>query len=221
MLFALANGRNIRYYNTLLEDIDKALKDMNKYPILKVSLWIRDSSFLFLLISNIVVSLMVIMNNSSLADLFAAYTLQVIIIAFFAVLNLFILKKFTVNGKNLSSKERLLTTLSFSAILLGIPFSISIIPFYNANKEVLIFSGAFFFVSHLISFLINNKFLAKHDVSSVQKYVLVRILSIYLILALFALIGFFGAKNNLLLITFIVVKTLIDLNGHVIKHNNI
>ena len=221
MIFTLANNRNIRYYNTLLEDIDKALRDMNKYPILKISQWIRDPSFLSLLISNIVVSLMVIINNSSLVDLFAAYTLQVVIIALFAVLNLFILKKFVVDGKNLSDKERLITTLSFSVIVLGIPFGISIIPFYNANKEVLIFSGLCFFVNHLVSFLINNKSLAKHDVSSVQRHVFIRILSIYLILALFALLGFFGVKTNLLLIIFMAVKIFIDLNGHVIKHNNI
>lgn len=88
---------SVRYQNFLLSDIDKALKSMNNYPILKINLWIKDPSFMVILTSNIAVFFIIILNNASLADLFTSYIVQVVIIGIFAILNLFCLEKFIIN----------------------------------------------------------------------------------------------------------------------------
>lgn len=67
----------------------------------------------------------------------------------------------------------------------------------------------------------NGKALVKSNVSSVQKYAFSRVLSIYFIIIVFFFMQLFKLRADLFLIAFLIIKTLIDLNGHVIKHNDI
>lgn len=190
---------------------------------------IYDSSTRSLLVSNLLVIILALFQNWDVATLLWIYWAQSITIGFFNFLRIFSLKNFstanfTINDRLVEPTEKTkLFTAFFFAFHYGFfhfiyaIFLASFFTKFNMTEtySFVLLGALVFFINHFYSFLHNKKkdeeF--KQNIGAIMFTPYARIVPMHLIVMVGTLMG-----GELLLVLFLVLKTLVDLAMHVAKH---
>lgn len=183
-------------------------------------------SIISLLLSNIIVMILAIIQKWDTSTVLWVYWMQSIIIGFFQLLRILSLKKFSTENFKINNQPALPTTQTklfiafFFAFHYGFFHFIYAIFLFNffTNQPLdftyLFLGGAIFFLNHLFSYF-QNKLIdeqKKQNIGTMMFSPYARIVPMHLIIIFGAILG------QSALIIFLLLKTLIDLITHAIKH---
>lgn len=183
-------------------------------------------SIISLLLSNLVVIFLAIVQRWDVSTVLWVYWMQSIIIGFFQFLRILSLKKFSTENFTINNKPTLPTsqTKVFTAFFFAFHYSffhfIYAIFLFNlfTNKALdftyLFLGGLIFFLNHTFSY-VHNKIIDEQKTQNIGQLMFspyARIVPMHLIIIFGAILG------QSTLIVFLLLKTLIDLLMHTIKH---
>lgn len=202
-----------------------------------MKLFYRDPTIISLIIANIITIFLAVTQNWSLIQILWIYWCQSIIIGFFNFIRMLSLKDFStegvlINNKPVAPTGTVKTLLAFffafhyGLFHLGYAFFLIMLPLFS------LFSGSqinfsftdflfvpimagIFFINHLISFLFYKNKHKKQSIGKVMIFPYARIIPMHFTIMLAAVIGI---ANPLLLLFFLLLKTVADTVMHVIEH---
>jgi hypothetical protein len=196
---------------------------------------IQSPSALLLILSNLFVLGAVFFSNLSIVHLLLIYWLEVFVITFFALFKI-VIHKLSFNYNRFSFSSILLSIMFISAwYLLYLPFIFVLlvplgqaVPYENLFlalfPSILVFAGfiasfLILFISHLISFLNHFKENPDLDENKAGSQIMGRLFVFHFCIIFGIGVGIFlGEVVQGVLIIFILVKTIIDLNSHLNYH---
>lgn len=194
--------------------------------------YLLDRSTLLLILSNILVIILAVWQKWELSTTLWIYWLQSIIIGFFNFIRILTLKNFSVENYKINnqpatnSASTKLFTAFFFAFHYGFfhfiyaIFLMVLIKEQNIAIMSIALGGAVFFTDHFFSFLHNKKAdeESKPNIGKIMFSPYARIIPMHLIILLGAGL-FLTSQNQLLLIFFLLLKTLVDIVAHTRKHS--
>lgn len=200
---------------------------------------LSDTSIIALILSNIITILFAIFDQWDLTTIMFIYWCQSIIIGFFNVIKILILKdnttqNFTVNGKpaKLTIKTKLFMAIFFSmhygmfhlgylVFILSNPFTSN--PLQVRQPINIVFILILFFINHLYSLVYNLKKDQKKikNIGKLFFYPYFRIIPMHLTIIFggFFLIIFGMQSEQYIILFFLLLKTIADVKMHSKEHN--
>ena len=193
-----------------------------------------DSSLKLLIISNVITILLAVFQGWNYLTLLLVYWFQSVIIGFFNVIRILSLKNFStvdikINGQPVKDpKVAKLSVASFFALHYGIfhlvyLFFISFDVFFgesgadtSIDMSYVLLAALIFFVNHLFSYFHNReRDVGKQNLGRLMAFPYARIIPMH-----FTIIfgGFLGGP--ILLVFFLVLKTIADVIMHVMEHSS-
>lgn len=179
-----------------------------------------------LLISNIIVILLAIVQKWDISTVLWVYWMQSIIIGFFQFLRILSLKNFStenfkINNQSVSPTTQTKTFTAFFFLFhygfFHFIYAIFLFNFFTKQPVDLTFlslGGLIFFLNHFFSYQ-HNKIIDEQKVQNIGTLMFspyARIIPMHLIIIFGAILG------QTTLIIFLLLKTIIDLIMHIIKH---
>lgn len=189
--------------------------------------YVKDFSFLSLLVSNLLVIFLAVFENWDTATVLWVYWIQSIIIGFFQFFRILSLKqfsteKFTINNQPVQPTQATkVTTALFFAFHYGffhLIYAIFLFTLFTKqllDRMYLFTGGGIFFINHFFSYR-HNKRLDEQKVQRIGTLMFApykRIIPMHIIIVLGGILGQ-GA-----LIVFLLLKTATDLVLHTMKHH--
>lgn len=187
---------------------------------------LADSSTLSLLLSNILVIILATVQGWEVSTVLWVYWMQSLIIGLFQFLRILSLKKFSTENLTINNQPALPTTQtkSFTAFFFAFHYgffhfiyAIFLFNFFT-NQPLdftqLFLGGLIFFLNHTFSYF-HNRVIDKQRVQNIGALMFIpyaRIVPMHLIIVFGAILG------QSALIVFLLLKTLVDLLMHTIKH---
>ncbi len=187
---------------------------------------LTDSSALSLLVSNIIVIILAIVQRWEVATVLWVYWMQSVIIGFFQFLRILSLKRFSTENLTINNKSVLPTsnTKTFTAFFFAghygffhFIYAIFLFNFFTTKPldfGYLFIGGLIFFLNHFFSFY-KNRIVDEQKTQNIGTLMFspyIRIVPMHLIIIFGAILG------QSTLIIFLLLKTLVDLIMHTIKH---
>lgn len=189
-----------------------------------------DSSVISLLFSNILIIILAIVQRWEVATVLWTYWIQSIIIGFFNFLKILSLKNFSTKNFTINNQSALPTpqTKIFTALffafhygLFHFIYAVFLFNFFNFGQPLdlnyLSLGGLIFFLNHFFSYL-HNKMTDKEKMQNIGQLMFspyVRIVPMHLIVVFGAFMG------QSALLTFLFLKTAVDILMHAVKHRAI
>lgn len=187
---------------------------------------ISDSSFISLLISNILIIILALVQKWDISTVLWVYWMQSVIIGFFQFLRILSLKNFSTDNFTINNKSVLATngTKIFTAFFFLFHYG-----FFHLVYAILLFNflttqppdftyiftgGLIFFINHTFSFYYNIIIdrTKMQNIGQLMFSPYVRIIPMHLVIIFGAILG------QASLTIFLVLKTLADLIAHIYKH---
>lgn len=184
-------------------------------------------SIISLLISNLIVIFLAVIQRWEVSTVFWVYWMQSIIIGFFQFLKILSLKKFSTENFTINNKPALPTsqTKIFTAFFFvfhygffHLLYAIFLFNFFQFNQPLdfkyLFTGGLIFFLNHAFSFY-QNRIIDEQRLQNIGTLMFTpyaRIIPMHLIIIFGALLG------QSALMVFLILKTLVDILMHTIKH---
>jgi hypothetical protein len=188
-------------------------------------------SLILLIISNIIVISLALKQNWNFATIIMVYFSQSVIIGFFNFIKILRLKKFStknfhMNGLPVDPTSKTKISVAFFFLFhygfFHFLYLFSLISKYFreaffSNTKFVLFSIFFFFINHLLSFLINQKIDSEKipNIGKIMSFPYARIIPMHF----FLLIGVNLSNNSQSLLFFLILKTIADLVMHQIEHS--
>ncbi|MDO8583058.1 MAG: DUF6498-containing protein [bacterium] len=189
-----------------------------------------DSSVISLLFSNILIIILAIVQRWEVATVLWTYWMQSVIIGFFNFLRILSLKNFSTKNFTINNQPALPTpqTKIFTALffafhygLFHFIYAVFLFNFFNSGQPLdlnyLSLGGLIFFLNHFFSYL-HNKMTNKQKTQNIGQLIFspyVRIVPMHLIVVFGAFMG------QSALLTFLFLKTAVDISMHAVKHRAI
>lgn len=197
--------------------------------MVKVKNYLLDPSSVSLLISNIIVIILAIVQRWDVATVLWVYWMQSVIIGFFQFLRILSLKNFSTENFSINDKPasptnntKLYTAFFFLCHYGFFHFIYAIFLFSFFTKNPLDFTyiflgGLVFFLNHTYSYF-HNIVQDEKQTQNIGKLMFApyaRIIPMHLIIIFGAILG----QSSLVI--FLLLKTLVDLLMHILKHNRL
>lgn len=186
-----------------------------------------NSSVLGLLLSNVLVIILAIIQKWDVSTVLWVYWMQSVIIGFFQFLRILSLKKFSTGNFTINNRPALpdTQTKTFTAFFFlfhygffHFIYAIFLFNFFTSRPidfTYLLTGGLIFFLNHLFSYF-HNKITDEQKIQNIGKIMFspyTRIIPMHLIIVFGAILG------QSTITVFLLLKTLVDLFMHIIKHN--
>lgn len=188
--------------------------------------FLKDPSLISLFISNLLVIFLALFQNWDIATVLWVYWIQSVVIGFFQFLRILSLNKFSTENFKINNQPAAPTdnTKLFAAFFFAFHYgffhfiyAIFLFNFFTSkplNFGFLIIGGLIFFINHTYSYF-HNMIVDQQKIQNIGTLVFVpyaRIIPMHLIIIFGVILGQSG------LTVFLLLKTLIDLFMHRIKH---
>lgn len=192
--------------------------------------YLLDPSSISLLLSNFIVIILAVTQNWDVSTLLWIYWIQSIIIGFFQFLKILSLKQFSTENFTINNQpaQPTINTKLFTAFFflfhygffhfIYAIFLASVVAKAPENLLSILIGSAIFFLNHLYSF-VHNKINDQKLTPNIGKIMFspyARIIPMHLVIIVGALL-----TNQVLLVAFLLLKTVIDLLTHIFKHNQL
>ncbi|MDP2628911.1 MAG: DUF6498-containing protein [Nanoarchaeota archaeon] len=194
-----------------------------------------DYSVTLLLISNIIVIILAVTQNWNLKTVLFIYLGQSMIIGLFNFIKIISLKNFSTERFRINNQkvEPTKSTKIFVALFFAFHYGLFHVVYFifllilnfsqnisNIETRYIFYALGVFFVNHLFSFYYNkNKDNKKPNIGKLMFSPYARIIPMHLIIIIGAFLSQAGIYSRLILVLFLILKTIADLVMHNKKHS--